>query len=133
MYNLKKDKRQEKIVPSMSWKWITFAFEHRGNQIVVRNSNWTSKEQVFINDDLVHDQKSMKMQMNKTFKFPGGEDLKIDFGLSFKKGIFIKASSEEEVVYSYVSHSDPKYWMGIIACMIFGAVFGFLIGITLLL
>tara|TARA_B100001093_G_scaffold152521_1_gene145258 strand:+ start:4714 stop:5112 length:399 start_codon:yes stop_codon:yes gene_type:complete len=132
MNNLKQDMTENKIVPSMSWKWITFAFEHKGNQIVVRNSNWTSKEQVFINDDLVHDQKSMKMQMNKTFKLPEGEDLKIDFGLSFKKGIFIEASSEEEEVYSYASNSDPKYWMGIIACMIFGLICGFLIGIALL-
>tara|TARA_B100000768_G_scaffold40342_1_gene39297 strand:+ start:300 stop:707 length:408 start_codon:yes stop_codon:yes gene_type:complete len=127
MNNLKEHKGQEKIVPSMSWKWITFAFEHKGNQIVVRNGNWNSREQVFINDDLVHDQKSMKMQMNKSFKLPEGEDLKIDFGLSFKKGVFIEASSEEGEVFSYASNRDPKYWMMIITFVMLGAISGFLI------
>jgi hypothetical protein len=72
----------------------------------------------------------MKMQMNKIFKLPDGEDLKIDFGLSFKKGVFIEASSEEGEVYSYASNRDPKYWMMIITFVILGAISGFFIGLA---
>ena len=132
MNNQELKKHKDKPGPINSMAWITFAFEYKDNQIIVRNSNWSTKEQVFINDELVHDKKSMQMQMNESFDLPGGEKLKIAFGTSFKKGVFIEASSEEGEVYSYISSRDPKFLAIIILLMVIGGFFGFVIAETLL-
>ena len=111
--------------PKQSFGWITFAFEYKGNQIVVRNSNWKAVEQVFINDELIHDKKSWSLQMNETFKMPSGESLKVNFGFSFRKGLFIEANDNEGIVYIYYSNKDYKYWLMIGFCIIVGAILGF--------
>ena len=118
-------KKENDNGPKQSIGWVTFAFNYKGNQIVVRNSNWKAVEQVFINDELIHDKSSWSMQMNETFQMPTGESLKIAFGFSFKNGLFITASDSEGLVYQYLSNRDFKYWLMVGICVLVGAIIGY--------
>jgi len=119
------NKKENDNGPKQSFGWVTFAFNYKGNQVVVRNSNWKAVEQVFINDELVHDKTSWSMQMNETFQIPTGESLKIAFGVSFINGLFITASDSEGIVYQYLSNRDFKYWLIIGVCILVGAFIGY--------
>jgi len=119
------NKKENDNGPKQSFGWVTFAFNYKGNQVVVRNSNWKAVEQVFINDELVHNKTSWSMQMNETFQIPTGESLKIAFGVSFINGLFITASDSEGIVYQYLSNRDFKYWLIIGVCILVGAFIGY--------
>lgn len=88
-------------------KGIQVPFLYKGQQIVLTNSSWTPREQIFVNDERVLNRWSFAMTSTNTIDV-AGEKMTLTYGYKDKMAeYFMEAKVNGEVVHK-VSHTILK-------------------------
>ena len=117
--NIIKDK------PTISRKWLSFIFEHKGNQIIVRNGSLNPVAEIWVNDNLVHTERNWKLVMDQTITIPSGEEINIRFGYNKFGSIFMTAKSNSFTIYDYQGQKDLKMWLYLLPLLLLGGFSGY--------
>lgn len=110
--------------PIMSKEWLTFIFEYKGNQIIVRNGTFKPVGEIWVNDNLLHTEENWNAVMDQTITIPSGEDINIRYGYKWFGAIFMTARHGSSIIYDYVSSRDLRMWFITAPFLLAGGIAG---------
>jgi|TARA_B110000971_G_scaffold176858_1_gene182436 hypothetical protein len=110
--------------PIMSKEWLTFIFEYKGNQIIVRNGTFKPIGEIWVNDNLLHTEENWNAVMDQTITIPSGEEINIRYGYKKFGAIFMTARHGSSIIYDYVSSRDLRMWFIAAPFLLAGGIAG---------
>ena len=114
--------------PTVSWlSGVYLPVIYKGHQIVVQNAAWTSRETIYVDDEVVHTAKSWKLVTDNKITV-AGDELDVKFGYIHRmSAINLEIRHGDQLVAESSYSFGGLGWRGLVGSALIGALIGFLI------